>query len=280
MTDTYADAQAVLVLHTWTQSQDIQSQNYLEISMRIFCSGWFRRLWCLQEGALARTVFFQFRDVAWKLALPPPAEDEQPDFWGFWSFVQTNWADLKGFFGTDDFKSQLFRLIRSLEWRSTSVDSDEALCVSALLGRDLYDIARTPPEQRMTKLWSKSQWYPPEIFLYTGRRLEQRGFRWAPATFRNPSLIGFNFRNDGRKVITIAPNEGGIDLDHSLLVAIEREVEDILYVRSLTSVDITRVSKESEHLLGCGLGTHQTDLRTFDLMLGQKRKNDQKWCVD
>ena len=67
MKRTYQDATHVLVLDTSLQLFDSNTISPEETSARILGSGWMRRLWTLQEGAISannKRLWFQFRDRA------------------------------------------------------------------------------------------------------------------------------------------------------------------------------------------------------------------------
>jgi hypothetical protein len=61
MKKTYLDAALVLVLNAELEGTSINSPPE-ELLMRIATNSWFRRLWTLQEGFLARNLRFQFSD--------------------------------------------------------------------------------------------------------------------------------------------------------------------------------------------------------------------------
>ena len=68
MRQVYEQACSVLVLDAWLQSYPTASMDALEVLGRIFTSKWLRRVWMLQEGALAKHLWFQFADKALSLA--------------------------------------------------------------------------------------------------------------------------------------------------------------------------------------------------------------------
>ncbi|KAF8252049.1 hypothetical protein K440DRAFT_666673 [Wilcoxina mikolae CBS 423.85] len=124
-----------------------------EILMRIVCSHWNNRLWTLQEGALPKTQLFQFatssydvddgirrlkhtNDISLELTLKPSIVRRIHEFRGF---RQTR----------DGKERNITPLAAALTFRSTSVQTDEALCLAALLNLDVMKVVQTPAEERM-----------------------------------------------------------------------------------------------------------------------------------
>jgi hypothetical protein len=68
MRKTYADADRVLVLDRYLEAIASKPLLHTESLVRILCSSWTRRLWTLQEGALAKSLYFQFADEAIDIA--------------------------------------------------------------------------------------------------------------------------------------------------------------------------------------------------------------------
>src|SRR5437764_3687462 len=68
MRHVYEQARSVLVLDASLQSYPTASMDTLEVLARIFTSKWLTRVWTLQEGALAKRLWFQFADKALSLA--------------------------------------------------------------------------------------------------------------------------------------------------------------------------------------------------------------------
>lgn len=60
----YERAEHVLVLDSHPRSLESSKLSYTEILARVSCSSWMRRLWTLQEGRLAKRLWFQFADKA------------------------------------------------------------------------------------------------------------------------------------------------------------------------------------------------------------------------
>ncbi|RBR06229.1 uncharacterized protein FIESC28_11139 [Fusarium coffeatum] len=64
MRKTYENAAGVLVLDSWLYESTCQDKSDVENLLKIFSSTWTRRLWTLQEGALAKSLHVQFLDRA------------------------------------------------------------------------------------------------------------------------------------------------------------------------------------------------------------------------
>jgi hypothetical protein len=56
----YERAEHVLVLDASLMSYNFRNLDVAEQIVRVFTSSWTRRLWTLQEGAIARSLYFQF----------------------------------------------------------------------------------------------------------------------------------------------------------------------------------------------------------------------------
>lgn len=75
MSQTYRDSAKVLVIDDCIRSQCSERKTWEENLFRIATSGWVRRVWTLQEGLLARDLYFEFVEgpvnVEQKLGLLP-----------------------------------------------------------------------------------------------------------------------------------------------------------------------------------------------------------------
>ena len=203
MKNTYRDADKVLVLDAYVERVEQRSMSVLEILLRIICSPWTRRLWTFQEGALARTLYFQFADGALDF-------DGTAARYGHWltdvagGKMKETCALLRGRAETVmiggrlsdlvdyDFVKILGALSRVLRFRATSVASDEALCLGTLMGLDLKAIVNAASEDRMRIFWSIPERLTAAICLWNGPRLlNPPGFRWAPSGFLGNTRSGF-----------------------------------------------------------------------------------------
>ncbi|KAK6338122.1 hypothetical protein TWF696_001593 [Orbilia brochopaga] len=196
MRRTYEDAQIVLVLDAWIFGSTYKGKSDAESLMRIFCSSWTKRLWTYQEGVLAKTMVVQFSDGPYdvdvamkrlldtvdeitKISLLPPLLEayhhirrlklEDVD-------AETRRAHLNIVF-------ELPAIAAALGNRRTSVLTDEALCLGALLDLNVLEIARTKPELRMQTFWRMLKTVPESILFEHAETFDIDGLRWAPKTF-------------------------------------------------------------------------------------------------
>lgn len=191
---TYENASAVLVLDSWLLSCNSSRATKVEILMRIFNSTWNRRLWTYQEGALAKRLFFQFKDTAHELDLSYQLFLDTSDAIIDFTLKQpliTKYQSLRGFKQTGNrFSVQLGSVIVALRFRTTSVATDEALCISTLLNLKVEQIVQCPPDKRMETLWDMIPDVPSGILCYTGETITRPGLRWAPTSLLfSPSNI-------------------------------------------------------------------------------------------
>lgn len=96
--------------------------------VRIFISSWMRRLWTLQEGALAKSLYFQFKDEARslnELALSIFLVKTNMLYRALAHNVHIEMLGLMGFFNKLETPGGILSLLdRALQFRSVSVASD------------------------------------------------------------------------------------------------------------------------------------------------------------
>lgn len=188
MKPTYEDARDVLVLDASLQKYDSRLISELELCVRIFTSGWMRRLWTLQEGALAHRLWIQFQDQAINLRslydLAISIYHSELGRKGIAQQVIGHYEYLRRNFHLDP--DGLASFERSLKNRMVSVASDEPLLIGNLLGLDVTGLLEVKKDQRMEKMWSfmpaVPRGIPQNIVFRVGPRLTTPGYRWAPAT--------------------------------------------------------------------------------------------------
>ncbi|KAL9584816.1 MAG: hypothetical protein Q9212_001883 [Teloschistes hypoglaucus] len=203
----YVNALHVLVLDSTLQQMDVMGLSPQEICMRIFTTGWMRRLWTLQEGALPSKLWFKFKDFRVNLdAMTTKAKEEiwnkdiDKDFSqsGLIGDISIICGRLRNFFHAAKGlpAPNLMSVDGALEFRSVSVATDEPILIAGLLNLDLELKPNDSVQSRMQRLWSLisslPDGIPTNILFYRGSRLQQTGYRWAPT-----SLLSSNKGHDG-----------------------------------------------------------------------------------
>ena len=210
MRRTYFEARKVLVLDStlyYYNSQDIQPA---EVNAKILTSPWMRRLWCLQEGALARgdSLWVYFKDgpvympVLWRRLHVLYSQDLKYRLLVQDMIVDTLPMSLDNYYySTPKRTPNLALLDRALSYRNTTVPSDEPLCIATLMGLNMDRILSLCGEERMATVWDliaekNEGGLPSGIIFLEGPKQEKKGYHWAPSTLL-PSperLYGFHAR--------------------------------------------------------------------------------------
>ena len=197
MRETYRNADKVLVFDSYLESTtDAVDRTDFEQALRIICSGWTRRLWTLQEGVLAKDIYFQFAGVAInaddlfvRLATPPISYRTIPLFHS-WLEIRLSW---NGKLDSLEMNSEfVWMLYRALRFRTTSWLTDEPLCLATLAGVDVGEILKERRENRMRRFWELIPKLSTALMYWNGPRLTMPGLRWAPASLLNSSPEAFH----------------------------------------------------------------------------------------
>lgn len=204
MAQVFKDANRVIALDASLQTVS-RHANYNEIAIRIALSPWTRRLWTLQEAALARRLYFQFSDGAMDLEeLEASYLDNDRD-------LHNGVAEVvrKFYIGLEKLKSGVQKLTthqqklkakylvnaatlvwRAVQWRSTSVMSDETLAIATILQLDVRPLQVIHPEpksegneRRMATLLRMLEVIPSGMIFLRGPHLREKGLRWAPRSW-------------------------------------------------------------------------------------------------
>src|SRR5436305_1924174 len=83
----------------------------------------------------------------------------------------------------------IISLCNALEYRTTSRPSDEAMCLTSIMGLDVGKVVQVggSSESRMRAFYTQLLEIPPTILFHRGERLQADGFRWAPLSFLSAS---------------------------------------------------------------------------------------------
>ncbi|KAF6224812.1 hypothetical protein HO133_010006 [Letharia lupina] len=195
MRDTYEKASVVLVLDSSTLTLSTTDMNGdVEILMRIFRSRWTTRLWTLQEGALAQRLFVQFANGPYDMQEGIKRIQKNADMSMEYTVIPTilkEFLELRVFqIPSMSTEQKLTAISRALQFRATSVETDEPLCLATLLGFDTQTIMATPPKERMQRFWDSMSGIPPDILFLDSSRMSEDRYKWAPRSFLRTEADG------------------------------------------------------------------------------------------
>lgn len=225
----YKQAKHVLVLDAGLMSYTASDQEEFEQLTRIFTSGWMRRLWTLQEGALAKSLYFQFADKAVSLTALMESLSRKCNQVKNLAIFTDLWAEFQGlvsFFhpvpGPESYdKWGLARLDQSLKFRSLSVSTDESLCIGTLMSLNMREILDVEDkEKRMQKVWEliaeKNGGIPRQVIFLEEPRIDVPGWRWASRSL----LVWLNGAHDlvNTRILRWTESQMGKRTDRGLLV--------------------------------------------------------------
>ena len=194
MQPVYSRATRVLVLDSQLMHSTMNSCSEEKLA-RITCSTWIRRMWTLQEAALARATYFQFSgEPVFIVDEPrsPPGENGYEKWYddevGYYSHLfKFNWWKMKARFTEVDRICYAFRALRS---RSTSHSVDQPICLAILNDLNLSELMEVPETHRMGKLWSMFRQLPASILFLPGHKLTDENLGWAPASCMDCTSLG------------------------------------------------------------------------------------------
>ncbi|KAI7164834.1 hypothetical protein KC349_g461 [Hortaea werneckii] len=200
MQQIYRDATAVLVLDAQLAHFSASELDSVEISARLLFSTWMRRLWTLQEGALARRLWVQLADRP--VSIKKVQEDVESIYRCRFEHNQlalmlvSGLKRLRNFGGISEGKKDndsrhrepsLVDVHLAFRNRSVSVPSDEALCLCTCLAIDQTLVVQAPNDERLAAFWSAMRHarrtVPNSLLFFNGPRHSQEGLRWAPVSF-------------------------------------------------------------------------------------------------
>jgi hypothetical protein len=201
---TYEYADKVLVVDASLRAVDKSPLSTNECMIRIGSTPWMRRLWTLQEGILAKNLYFQFAKNAFHIDHAFDRYFRQ----GCGPAMQQRWVDCNPMsiyvsklvlevrmIVEDNPISWFAAVARGMAYRSTSVSSDEALCLAVLLDLDMKSILSVPEDQRMQRAWrliGETGFIHPNALFAGSEKIDAKGFGWAPRSLLKPDAPELN----------------------------------------------------------------------------------------
>ena len=217
MRNTYAKAEIVLVLDAELEMTDHRDMDFIELLARIICSGWMRRLWTLQEGFLAQTLWIQFREEAVNIDKMMQEQNEKlfkVSEKNLYNFLKSSYFGIRTGQAVKrpDTQFSIRSLAMTVPGRLTKNYEDEPTCLSTLLGLPLESLFSVPKEERMVQFWqllSESTTRIPDYIIFGEcPRLSQQGFRWAPSSLLKSKIMEVAISQESRGVKICSMGDG------------------------------------------------------------------------
>ena len=192
MRNTYQEATLVLVVDNSLTC--VRVDDWFEAASRVLTSPHTRRLWTLQEIALAKALCWQFSNrsvgVASLYQSISAAWQQNPLLRGFGGDLLIDIGRHQKFLQSPQKDRDAFQALSELEsalaFRTVSYQVDEALCLGTLLSLPEEEILDVEEEHRMQKVWElfaeKYKGFPAGVVFFRKPKLERRPWRWAPST--------------------------------------------------------------------------------------------------
>jgi hypothetical protein len=195
MASTYNSASTTLVLDAGMRKCSIE-RPLEEVILRILASVWLRRLWTLQEGALASRLVFLLKDhflgLNELLARIFSA--------GFSGPISAAMLDEPSGFNRKLYATKpahINHIQRLTGYRTSSCLDDETLAIAPLFHIDVKRLTPHIGERRNIEFWNCLRTVPTGIIFSDAGRLKTRGYRWAPNTLMHGGVNDFGL-GEGR----------------------------------------------------------------------------------
>lgn len=135
---------------------------------------------------LAHALYFQFSDGVYELDAGVRMLMESEYLFSYRTTISPlllRYKESRGFKLSGDRAKKLADIAAALRNRTTSVATDEPLCLAVLLDFDVTEIARTEPTQRMERVWSMLPTIPRDVVFTLLTTFNKDGLRLAPRPF-------------------------------------------------------------------------------------------------
>lgn len=188
MRSVYSRANRVLVLDSSLLNTPgtLETLSASEVVARISASPWLRRYWTLQEALLARIIFYQFAEEAFRILEPPDHHfyDDEVRY-----CVDSPELDMRRNYLDTSETARVRSVWSSLYTRSTSHGGDEAICVATLLDMDVRKLLLADTSSRINRLWSMYTEFPLGVLCRPAEKLNDPTQPWAFSHMTDCALV-------------------------------------------------------------------------------------------
>ncbi|KIV86127.1 hypothetical protein PV11_01762 [Exophiala sideris] len=205
MSATYANAKRVLILDSELLALPKMSPER-DLILRMVGTGWMRRVWTMQEGALgASGLQIQLRDGLGFVDVPAAVhrlrkaarnqnlavclvETDATIFYEEFDLLRK--AHSKSYWR--DGIPAMAASLRILNGRSTTKKGDAYICLAGMMGLEpdvIKELDSTDVDQRTRKMLSKIRYLPKNIIFSPGEKLQEDGYRWACTSFWQSKFV-------------------------------------------------------------------------------------------
>ncbi|KAL6229294.1 hypothetical protein BDW75DRAFT_105779 [Aspergillus navahoensis] len=226
--DTYVGAYRTMLLDSEIRQVPSHSTNNLELVLRVlYCSGWIRRLWTLQEGLAAKSqLYLMLADKPVNISTVADTlftkldKGKIPIFQeriaryaaGVWYSYFQHTIDAASKFErfvnvvTSPFIDGSISQDQLISWnwfnvatRASSKDGDRPIVLAGVLNLDVKEILSVKgSDERMRKFYSLLDAFPQDILFQDGPRFEDEGMRWALKVCRYADNIAYLAHGSGQ----------------------------------------------------------------------------------
>ncbi|KUL83197.1 hypothetical protein ZTR_10009 [Talaromyces verruculosus] len=208
--EVYLDAYRTMILDSEMRQVESDSTPLVQLLLRVvYCSGWIRRLWTLQEGLAAKSrLYVLFSDKAINIStiadelLTKHDKDKLPVLQeNLTFFAMSVWFSF--FKNTIDYASKFEKFVEvvtspfmgraitedgllATNWynvamRAATKPGDRPIILAGVLNLDVKPIldVKGGPEERMRAFYGMLAEFPPGILFMAEPRFEDDGMRWA-----------------------------------------------------------------------------------------------------